>query len=355
MSYMVMECYHSYAVLLDEEGRFLKAANLRYEVGETVYNPILMREDKPKTRHVMRWLMGSMAVAAACLLLIVGMGWYQSRMMPYSSICLSINPEVEIYLNKQGTVLGLIGVNEDGKILLKGYDGKGKDKVAVAEEIIDKAIDMGYLSEGGLVSFSIDTPEEKLLNEYGEQLRSGVKKHLEGRIMITIEINSPQTRQTVPRQPKKSPAKKNDSSTGDKPSAVKPSVPADTDHDTENGKASDYDDTDYGTDNDSVTDQKQPEQNQPEQNQQQAPSPSDNADSDYNENKQGDPSDSDYRNGNHNDNDDQNGSGDDDNHDDERNDDDDEEHNGSDDDDEEHNGGDEDDEEHNGDDDDYED
>ena len=34
MSYVVMECHPGYVVLLDEEGRFLKAANLRYEVGQ---------------------------------------------------------------------------------------------------------------------------------------------------------------------------------------------------------------------------------------------------------------------------------------------------------------------------------
>ena len=44
MSYLVMECHPGYAVLLDEEGRFLKAANLRYEIGQTVYDPVLMKE-----------------------------------------------------------------------------------------------------------------------------------------------------------------------------------------------------------------------------------------------------------------------------------------------------------------------
>ena len=31
-----METHPAYAVVLDEEGRFLKAANLRYQVGDTV-------------------------------------------------------------------------------------------------------------------------------------------------------------------------------------------------------------------------------------------------------------------------------------------------------------------------------
>ena len=48
MSYVVMECHPGYVVLLDEEGRFLKAANLRYEVGQTVYDPVLMKEGPAK-------------------------------------------------------------------------------------------------------------------------------------------------------------------------------------------------------------------------------------------------------------------------------------------------------------------
>lgn len=44
MKYMVMECRPSYAILLDEEGCFKKAANLHYEVGQIVEEPVLMRE-----------------------------------------------------------------------------------------------------------------------------------------------------------------------------------------------------------------------------------------------------------------------------------------------------------------------
>ena len=51
MSYIVMECHSSYAILLDEEGRFLKAANLHYQVGQRVYDPVLMKE-KPEKKFV---------------------------------------------------------------------------------------------------------------------------------------------------------------------------------------------------------------------------------------------------------------------------------------------------------------
>ena len=55
MNYMVMECHPSYAVLLDEEGRFLKAANLHYKTGQIVHDPVLMKEEPAKQRNLMRW------------------------------------------------------------------------------------------------------------------------------------------------------------------------------------------------------------------------------------------------------------------------------------------------------------
>ena len=66
MNYMVMECHPSYAVLLDEEGRFLKAANLHYETGQVVHDPVLMKEEHAKQRNLMRWARSGMAAAAAC-------------------------------------------------------------------------------------------------------------------------------------------------------------------------------------------------------------------------------------------------------------------------------------------------
>ena len=143
MSYLVMECHPGYAVLLDEDGRFLKAANLRYEVGQTVYDPVLMKETAERQRHTMRWISSGIAAIAACFLLFFGIHYYQKYLQPYSSIYLTINPTVQMDLNRQGTVVRLTGINEDGKALLEGYDSKGKDKVTVADELIDRAIEMG--------------------------------------------------------------------------------------------------------------------------------------------------------------------------------------------------------------------
>ena len=253
MSYLVIECHPGYVVLLDEEGRFLKAANLRYEIGQTVYGPVLMKEAPETQRPAVRWVSSGIAAIAACFLLFFGISYYQNYIQPYSSIYLTINPEVRMDLNRQGTVVGLTGTNDDGKALLEGYDGKGKDKVTVADELIDRAVEMGFLSKGGQVSFSIDSPDEALFQEYGTELRTKVTEHLDGRITVTIEIvnhkdgQSPESSSSPnASQPSTSPPESTlPSSSG--PSRPEVAPPA-------SSSASDYDDTDYGPNNDGVTD-----------------------------------------------------------------------------------------------------
>lgn len=238
MSYMVMECHSSYAILLDEEGRFLKAANLHYKVGQTVYAPVLMRENSPKALHSARWITGSVSAIAACFLLMFGIGYYQDYIVSYSSIYLSINPMVQMQLNRKGTVVSLTGANEDGVALLEGYDGKGKDKVTVADELIDRAIEMGFLSEGGQVSFSIDAPDDALFQEYGIELRSKISEHLDGRITITIEITDHHS------QGNSAPGASSETAKASKQNRPAAALPA-----ASNG-GTDYSDTDYLPDND---------------------------------------------------------------------------------------------------------
>ena len=49
MKYMVMECHLTYAVVLSEDGRFLKAANLHYEPGQVVTD--LVEMEIPESRR----------------------------------------------------------------------------------------------------------------------------------------------------------------------------------------------------------------------------------------------------------------------------------------------------------------
>ncbi|HIW15568.1 MAG TPA: hypothetical protein H9691_09040 [Firmicutes bacterium] len=187
MTYIVMECHKGYVILLDENGLFVKAADLHYQVGQTITDPVLMQNKRSSPRIAWR-IVAPLAAIAACFLLFFGFGILQHNRNVYTSIYLAINPQVQMDLDRDGTVVGLTGINEDGRTLLDGYDGNGKDKIIVADELIDRAIDMGFLSEGGEISFSIDTPDIVLFQEYGIELRTNVTQHLDGRITVTIAI-----------------------------------------------------------------------------------------------------------------------------------------------------------------------
>lgn len=187
MTYIVMECHKGYVILLDENGLFVKAADLHYQVGQTITDPVLM-QNKRSSPRIARRIVAPLAAIAACFLLFFGFGILQHNRNVYTSIYLAINPQVQMDLDRDGTVVGLTGINEDGRTLLDGYDGNGKDKIIVADELIDRAIDMGFLSEGGEISFSIDTPDIVLFQEYGIELRTNVTQHLDGRITVTIAI-----------------------------------------------------------------------------------------------------------------------------------------------------------------------
>lgn len=194
MNYLVMECHTSYAVLLDEEGRFVKSANLNYEIGQTVRNPVLMR-DKPLEKIKVKRkfptkIVSTVLAIAAIFALFLGGNYYQNNFLPYSSIFMAINPEVEMVLNRNGQVLEVSGVNEDGVALLEGYEPPSEDKVEVANDLVDRAIEMGFLAEGGRVSIAIETPDQVLFEQYGVELRN----ELDGRISITIEITDLENR-----------------------------------------------------------------------------------------------------------------------------------------------------------------
>lgn len=107
MKYLVMECHLSYAVVLDEEGRFLKVANRHYEVGQTVTEVIEMQipQAVPVKKKTNKWIY-SLASMAACLVLMVT-GVLQINQMPYASVYMTINPEVRIDVNRKDVVVDL--------------------------------------------------------------------------------------------------------------------------------------------------------------------------------------------------------------------------------------------------------
>ena len=259
-----MEVHPAYAVVLDEEGRFLKAANLRYQVGDTVRDIVELRRPKEKRPALWKPLSG-VAGLAACLC-IVFFGYYQPNFVPYGALRIQINPDVELTLSRTDRVLELEGLNADGQILIEGYDYGGKDREDVTEELVERAIDLGYLSGGETVSITVTSADadwqareeqaarEDLEERYGETIviQIGPADEEQPATEVVIPVTPPEPEPT-PEPPRSRPIRPLSRMT-----PRRPGTGYDTDTARRDG-VTDYEDTDYGPYSDGVTDYEPPD------------------------------------------------------------------------------------------------
>ncbi|MDO4568326.1 MAG: PepSY domain-containing protein, partial [Clostridia bacterium] len=170
MKYLILECHTSYAVALDEQGRYIKVANLNYELGQLVDEVVPMREPAGKVQLLARRL-ATVAVAAACMLILF-FGLIQPNYIVSGSIRLTINPEVLLSVSSSGRVLDIEPLNDDGATLIEGYSYRGKHSTLVTDELILRAMDMNFLIDGGAIKLTISdgTDFQALVEQLDELL-----------------------------------------------------------------------------------------------------------------------------------------------------------------------------------------
>lgn len=188
MKYLVMECHPGYAVVLDEDGRFLKVTNQRYTVGQTVTDVVEMQIPPQAPQKKRKPWLCSLAAMAACLLLFVLPSVFRTEELPYASVYLTINPEVRIDVDQIDTVVGLAGENADGEVLIDGYAYADKTLEQVCDELIDRAMEMGFLHPGGQISLTLDTDDDQWIVEHRQSLTDNLNRYLTDKISVTIVI-----------------------------------------------------------------------------------------------------------------------------------------------------------------------
>ena len=181
MEYLVMECGLSYAVVLDSEGRFLKVPNLGYEVGQTL-NRVVLQDAPPRPRPLRKQLIRWAAMAAClCIMAIGSWSFWQS---PVGTVRMQINPDVQMNVNCFDRVVGLEGLNEDGKNLIEGYRSYGKGMQTVSDELADRAVELGYLSDGGQITLTVESDRAGWKTATEELLLLELDVHFEHRIIV---------------------------------------------------------------------------------------------------------------------------------------------------------------------------
>ncbi len=263
MKYLVLEVHPGYAVLLDTEGRFVRAANLGYTVGETVTDIVIMRENAgSRFGRTVKLVSGIAAAACVCL---VGAGLYLGYYVPnyaeYGTVAMEINPGIRMTLSRTGRVLDLEGINADGEALASGYEFRGKPEKTVADELADRAVAMGYLSDGGEIILDVSAEDTEWRDDTEREAVRTLQEHMEElslKVQVLTEQQKAEAQEdiqiviTIPPTATPTPAP-----TPEPTAAVTP-PPAAAVPETDDG-ASDYGSTDdgasdYGSADDGVSD-----------------------------------------------------------------------------------------------------
>jgi len=192
MEYLVMECGLSYAVVMDQDGRILKVPNLGYTVGQLLKDVVLLPERpvKQQTLHkrIARW--GTMA-ACLCLLLLGSWVWQS----PIGTVRMQINPDVQMSVNRFDRVVALEGLNEDGAALIDGYHAYGKGMKAVSDELADRAMEQGYLADGGKITLTVSSEKDGWKTAAEEMLLLELEVHFENCVTVTVNGRQPPAEQ----------------------------------------------------------------------------------------------------------------------------------------------------------------
>lgn len=224
MKYLVMECHNAYAVLMDEDSRFVNAANMHYEVGQVVTDPILMESDKPTPVMSKKFIIRTIA-AAACIAIVslAGMHFFiKAPEEPHTVVFVSAAADIKMELDSKGSVISITSDTEKGKEIIKKFKETHKvneDRVDLASDILEFQIENGYISSGDTVEVLL--PSDNSNNKtYKEEFKSEIVKH-----DLTPEIK--EIKGEPPHEPPKPPAP---AGTAPAPEPGKPHTDAEAKH-----------------------------------------------------------------------------------------------------------------------------
>ena len=205
MKYLVMECHTAYAVLMDEESRVVRAANLHYTVGQTVTDPVLMQEKKD-TISVSGRAVKRLAAAAACLLVLstAGFGIYsryrkeQSRTR--SVVMLVEQTRYEMKLNSNDEVICIQSDSAEGESVTDSFDGQHLQLSSAFNTILRDSLEQGKIDSETPVQIYLAVENEESYPTYKNELKQEAEK-----LSLNADIQDlkPADPQPAPPDPKK--------------------------------------------------------------------------------------------------------------------------------------------------------
>ncbi|MGE5456711.1 MAG: hypothetical protein ACM3O4_06415 [Ignavibacteriales bacterium] len=109
----------------------------------------------------------------------------------FSSVTISINPEVELLLNNEDKVVEVIPINEDADILTSDLDLEGLTIEEASEKLIDSAMETGFLdeySDENTVVITTVNDDETKRQALQEKIMTKFTSHFEGKKIYPVLV-----------------------------------------------------------------------------------------------------------------------------------------------------------------------
>lgn len=176
MKGIVVELNGKYAIVLNKNGEFLKVKNRgNFAVGYEI-------DIESKVVNFNIKALSKVASIAAVLVLVCGVsvGAYAYN-TPCNYVNVDINPSMEFSLNIFNRVLDVKGLNDDGKNILKDKSYKNVKIDDAVEDVIEKAVDGGFLGESSqnAVMITVSGKDSEKISKIQEELENAANVTLD--------------------------------------------------------------------------------------------------------------------------------------------------------------------------------
>jgi hypothetical protein len=248
MKYLVLETHIKYAIVLDEEGRFLRVVNNAYTVGQKI-DKVTIYHDFKKARTSRQVWIQRISVVAACLI-IAFISYFQIFLRPVAAMRLSVNPAFRIEWNRLQKVTGVQAENAGAMIILENYSWKQKSPTTVVRELIGLCNLKGYLKGEKTVTIKMEPGDKNATKKVWDELQTKLSFQLSYIDQLTLKFEDDSQHDLTPPTSSQPDETTMPTSAGDPSSTTRPSssvtrpdgTPIDDDSDYDD---SDYDDSDY--------------------------------------------------------------------------------------------------------------
>ncbi len=160
MKAVVLQVDGKKATILGRDGIISQIANNGYSIGDELSIKLLETKGKGRITSITSYLgKNAMRVAAAALVMVVGISGVTVYAMPAATVTVDINPSLEYKVNLFNRVVSVSSYNDDGEVLFNSVrSGITYKKLDAAVDItLDALEEAQYISEGTSVVITVDS------------------------------------------------------------------------------------------------------------------------------------------------------------------------------------------------------